>query len=250
LFRALVFAVCAFAQSSPDYDRGVALFEKGAYAEALPFLDRAARADPTNAQKWKAVGVTHAALKNYLDAEETLARACRLDDKVPDACFFHARALYALDRYEEALAALERAGPRDWRVRLARAESLSALGRSSAAEQEFQTALALCRNADPKPAVAYARFLIREARAAEAIPRLQETLAAHPANPDAPLYLGRALFDANKLSDALPHLERAAALNPASAQAHLLLAKLYLRLNRPADAQPHLDLAAKYGEEK
>jgi tetratricopeptide (TPR) repeat protein len=240
---------CALAQLS-DYDQGVALFEKGDFAAALPFLDRAAKADPRNAQKWKAVGAAHAALKHYADAEESFGRACRLDYKVPDACFFHARTLYALDRYEEALASLEHADPRNWRSRLARAESLEALGRTTPAEQEFKQALTLCRNSDPRPAVAYAEFLIRQARAGEAVPRLEEALTSHPSNPDAHLWLGRALFETNRLPESLPHHERAVALMPKSASAHLLLAKLLTRLGRPTEAQPHLDAAARYGTEK
>jgi tetratricopeptide (TPR) repeat protein len=242
-------AFCALAQLS-DYDRGVALFEKGDPASALPFFDRAAQADPRNAQKWKAAGAAHAALKHYADAEEAFGRACKLDYKLPDACFFHARALYALDRFEEALASLEHADPRNWRARLARAESLEALGRSAPAEQEYKHALTLCRNADPKPAIGYAEFLVRQGRAAEAIPRLEEALTAHPATPDVHLWLGRALFETNKLPDALPHLEKAAALNPSSATSHLLLAKALTRLGRPTEAQPHYDLAAKYAEAK
>ena len=240
---------CALAQLS-DYDQGVALFERGDHAAALPFLDRAAKADPQNAQKWKAVGAAHAALKHYADAEESFGRACRLDYKVPDACFFHARTLYALDRYEEALASLEHADPRNWRARLARAESLEALGRATPAEQEFKQALSLCHNSDPRPAVAYSEFLIRQARAGESIALLTQTVTTFPANPDAHLWLGRALFDTNELPGALPHLERAVALNPQSAQAHLLLAKLLTRQGRQAEAKPHLDAAAKYGTEK
>jgi Flp pilus assembly protein TadD len=250
LFPALAFAFCAFAQSPADYEQGVALFDSGQFAAALPFLDRAAKADPQNAQKWKAVGVTYAALKKYVDAEETLGRACRLDYKVPDACFFYARTLYALDRYEDSLAALEHADPRSWRARLARAVALEALSRPDRADAEFRESLTLCRNADPSPAAAYARFLIRQARAPEAIPVLQPTLAQHPHNPEAHLWLGRALFELGKFPESLPHLERAVALTPTSAQAHLLLAKTYIRLGRPTEAEPHLTLASKYGEEK
>jgi Flp pilus assembly protein TadD len=242
-------AFCALAQLS-DYDRGVALFEKGDPASALPFFDRAAKGDPQNAQKWKAAGAAYAALKQYADAEEAFGRACKLNYKLPDACFFHARALYALDRFEEALASLEHADPRNWRARLARAESLEALGRFAPAEQEYRQALTLCRNADPKPAVGYAEFLVRQGRAAEAIPRLEEALTAHSSTPEVHLWLGRALFETGNLAGALPHLEKAVAVNPTSAPSHLLLAKALSRLGRPAEAQPHYDLAAKYGAEK
>ena len=249
LLALAIAALCAFVEST-DYEQGVALFERGQFAVALPYLERAAKADPQNAQKWKAVGVTYAALKQYREAEETLGRACRLDHKVPDACYFHARALYALDRYEDALAALQHADPRNWRARLARAESLDALGRATPAEAEYRQAITLCRNADPKPAVGYAQYLVRQGRAFDAIPALEEALAAHGRNAEVQIWMGRALVETNRIRDAVPHLERAVALAPSSAQAHLLLAKAYTRLGRQADARPHFELAAKYGEEK
>jgi Flp pilus assembly protein TadD len=110
---AIAAAVCAFAQTT-DYDQGVARFEKGDFAGAVPFLARAAEARPRNAQVWKALGVGYAAQEQYALAEAPLGRACELDPQLRDACYFHARALYALDRYEASLKALERADARSW----------------------------------------------------------------------------------------------------------------------------------------
>lgn len=238
---------CAFVQTA-DYDQGVALFDKGEFAAALPFLRRAAESDSGNAQKWKAVGVTYAALKKYSEAEETLGRACRLDYKIPDACFFYARTLYALDRFDDALVALEHADHRSWRARLARAESLEALGRFAPAEQEYRQSVALCRGADPKPAIGLGQFLVRQGRSSEAVTDLERAASAYPSSADAHLWLGRALSDTGKPAESIPHLERAVALAPSSAQAHLLLAKAYARSGRAGDAQRHFALAAQYGQ--
>jgi Flp pilus assembly protein TadD len=246
----LLSVILVFLAQLPDYDQGVALFEKGDAVAALLFFDRAAKADPNNAQKWKALGAAQAALKQYSEAEQSFGRACKLDYKVPDACFFHARALYALDRYEEALAALQHADPRNWRARLARAESLDALGRATEAEQEYKQSHSLCGNADPKPAVGYAQFLVRQGRAGDSIALLRETVSTHSSNAEAHLWLGRALFETNKLPEALPHLEKAVALTPTSPQAHILLAKTLTRLGRPTEAQPHYALAEKYGADQ
>jgi Flp pilus assembly protein TadD len=233
-----------------DYQQGVALFEKGDSAGAIPFLTRAASADPKNAQKWKALGVAYAAQQKYSEAESPFARACELDAMLPDACYFYARALYALDRYEASLAALDRADSHFWKVRLARAQALEALGRAGAAEKEFYESVALCQGADPGPGAGLGRFLVRQGRSSEAIALLTKIVNAHPASAEARIGLGRALFEAGDVADAVPHLERAVALTPASAQAHLLLGKAYTRSGREADARRHLDLAAKYGEEK
>src|ERR1051325_8991091 len=81
-------AACAFAQSS-DYEQGVAYFQSGDLAAAIPFLARAADAHPRDAQMWKALGVAYAARKDYVSAEPPLRLACELDAKLEDACYFY-----------------------------------------------------------------------------------------------------------------------------------------------------------------
>ena len=199
---------------------------------------------------WKALGVVYAARREYASAEPPLRRACELDAKAEDACYFHARALYALDRYDASLRSLDRDGRGIWKVRLARAQALEAMGNADRADKEFRESVALCRGIDAGPGVAYGLFLVRQGRAAEAIAPLEEVLKRFPGSADAHTYLGRALLESGRLTEAIPHLERAVALAPASAQAHLLLAKAYVRSGRAGDAEGHFELAAKFGEEK
>src|SRR3954447_21095881 len=119
-------AACVFGQTS-DYEQGVACFQRGDLAAAIPFLTRAAETHPRDAQMWKALGVAYAARKDYASAEPPLRLACELDAKSEDACYFYARALYALDRYDASLKALERDGRATWKVRLAEAQALDAM---------------------------------------------------------------------------------------------------------------------------
>src|SRR5512142_1545498 len=77
-FILILAAAAAFAQGS-DYDQGVALFEHGDLAGAVPLLARAAKAHPGDAQMWKALGVAYAAQKLYREAEEPLRKACEID---------------------------------------------------------------------------------------------------------------------------------------------------------------------------
>ena len=136
------------------------------------------------------------------------------------------------------------------KVRLARAQSLEALGIAERADKEYRESVALCRGADPAPGMAYGLFLIRQGRMADAVTPLEEVLKRYPASAGAQTYLGRALLESGRLADAVPHLERAVALAPSSAQAHLLLAKAYVRSGRTGDAQGHFELAARYGAER
>lgn len=244
---AALLAAAGLAQIS-DYDRGVALFKNGEYAAAVPFLTRATEVRPNDAQAWKALGVAYAAQFLYRQAEPAFRRACELNPRLEDACYYDGRALYALDRFAPSLEVLEAAAgrqPNSWRVRLGIAQALEALGRAEEAEKAFKKALSMCRDSDPGPGVALGLFLVRQGRFGEATVPLQEVLKRFPNSADAHIHLGRALLEAGNVADAVPHLERAVALAPDSAQAHLLLAKAYVRAGRAAEAQPHFEAAAR-----
>lgn len=225
-------------------DRALQLLEQGRTAEAIPLLERAAEADGKNAIAWKALGVAYASLKDYTAAEPAFGKACRLAPQLADACYFHARALYALDRFEESLAALSRVGA-GWRIRLAAGQALEGLGRREEAEKSLRDAVAQVRYADPGPGVALGLFLLRSGRATEAQAPLEEVAGRFPNSADAHTILARVLLERNAFDQAVPHLERALALQPDSSQAHLLLARAYVRQGRTSDAQPHFDAAAR-----
>ena len=210
----------------------------------LPLLLLAAA---STAVEWLAEGVSHAQRGDYLLAEPAFAQACRLEPALPDACFFLGRALYFLDRYEDALAPLRRSLPAAGgggaaRVHTAIAQSLEALGRASEAEASFAQALA-ARPRLAEPRVKYGLFLLRQGRTTEAVAPLRDALQIDAAQPEGCLELGRALYQLDRLGEALPHLRRAAELNPKSAQAHALLARVYRRLGRVPEADRHLAAA-------
>jgi len=245
---ALLLSGVALAQTS-DYDQGVALFQTGQLDAAIPLLTRAAQEHPRDARAWKALGVAYAAQKLYELAESPFRRACELDPKLEDACYYQGRALYALDRFELSLRALERGLARDpnsWKIRLGRAQAFEALGRADDAEKEFKETLSLSRYGDPKPGIAYGLFLVRQGRFVEAPVPLEQVLKRFPQAAEAHIHLGRALLEQGELTESLPHFERAVAIEPASAQAHLLLSKAYVRAGRTVDAKPHFEAAARY----
>jgi Flp pilus assembly protein TadD len=226
------------------------LFERGDAAGAIPHFRLAASAEPRNAQVWKALGAALAEGKAYPQAEVAFHRACQLDPKLPDACYFWGRALYALNRFNDSLLALARADQKSWQVRLAVAQTADGMSDAALADREFREAIALCQGRDAGPATAYGLFLVRQGRGAEAIPVLEEALKHHPQSAEAQTCIGRALLESGRNADAVPHLERAVALAPTSAQAHLLLAKALVRTGHAQEAQPHFEAAAKYVTEQ
>jgi len=248
----LLATACAFGQSS-DYDRGVARFNAGDFSGAVPLLTRATEARPQDARAWKAMGAAYAALGFYGRAEPAFRRACELNRNLPDACYFQARALYALNRFDRSLEVLQRvlaAEPDSCKVHIGIAEALDGLGKSVEAEKEFRAGMSLCKNSDPAAGTGFGQFLIRQGRFPEAIGQLREVVQRFPDAAEAHIQLGRALLDTGETAEATIHLERAVALSPASGQAHLLLAKAYVRAGRPGDAQAHFELARKYEEER
>jgi tetratricopeptide (TPR) repeat protein len=211
-------------------------------------LAHAAEAAPRDARAWKALGAAYAAQGQYENALAPLRRACLLDASLENACYFEARALYALDRFEDSLQVLDyavRAGGDSGEVRLGKAQALEALGRAASAEKEFHLAIDLSRPADTKATTAFGLFLIRRGRTEEAAAFLAKAVERSPASADTQMMLGRALLESGKASDAIPHLERAVALRPDFAQAHLLLAKAYVQTGRTHEAEAHFAKAAK-----
>jgi tetratricopeptide (TPR) repeat protein len=246
---ALVLLALQTAVNSSDYQRGIALVEKGQPQAAVPLLTRAAEASPRDARNWKALGVAYAAQKLYNVAESPFQRACELDPSLDDACYYYGRALYALNRFEGSLQVLAHAAGRDpksWKIHLGIAQALEALGRPEEALNEFTKTLALSQNSDPKPGVAYGLFLIRQGRMQDAIAPLDEVLKRFPSSAEAHIHLGRALLEQGKTAGAIGHFAIAVTIDPTSAQAHLLLAKGYVRAGRASEAQVHFEAAARY----
>ena len=226
------------------YRSGVALFEQGKLDAALAALERAVRAQPNHAAAWKALGVVYAAQGDAPLAEPAFREACRLAPSLADACFYHGRALYLLNRFDEAIGVLSRIAKDDPRAHRVIALSLGGLGRWPEAETEFKTAIRLYRRGED-PRIDYGVAMMRQGRPGESLAPLEAALRGAPDSARAHLELGRALVQLERLEPALVHLERAVAVDPKSASARLLLGKLYLRLGRPEQAEPHLRAGAR-----
>ncbi|MGC4049566.1 MAG: tetratricopeptide repeat protein [Paludibaculum sp.] len=172
------------------------------------------------------------------DSIAPFRQACTLDPRLLDACYYYGRNLYGTDRYEEALAPLEKALQTDavkGRAEAALGQCLHALGRPEAAEKRFQSAIARRDRAEQMARVAFGQFLVRQGRAEEAVAVLKP--AQQPASYEASHELGLALSQTGQLDEALVALQRAVQLNPRQSTTRLLLAKVYRRLGQIAEAE-------------
>jgi tetratricopeptide (TPR) repeat protein len=187
--------------------------------------------------------VVYASRGDYESAEPAFGKACELQPNLEDACLYHGRSLYLLDRFAPALNELGRAlkAKDGAEVHRLMALSLEALGRAVEAEAEFRAALKLPHRGigDEDPGIDYGVFLYRQGRTAEADSLLRGAVARHEDSARAHLELGCVLLALGRLEEAARELERSLGLRDSS-RGHLLLGKTYLRMGKTEAAEPHL----------
>jgi tetratricopeptide (TPR) repeat protein len=243
-FVALLAPLVLTAQDAGSlYRDGLRLFSERQPQAAIAALRQSVALQPANAAAWKALGVIHASQGDYQSAEPEFRNACERQPSLEDACLYHGRALYLLDRFPAAIETLRGALSVRESAEAHRllALSLEALARAAEAEPEFRAAIKLVHPTAPDedPGIDYGVFLYRQAKAEQAIDPIRAALARHPDSSRAHLELGCVLLQLDRLEEAATHLEKALALRD-TPRTHQLLAKTYLRQGNPAKAEPHL----------
>src|SRR5215471_20407829 len=128
-------------------------------------------ADPATARDWKTLGLARMSNGDLEGALPALGKACELDENDEEACYFLARSLHILGRYELAREPFDkalRAAPKPmlWKVHRAMALNFVALFLPAEAEQHFIKAIQLAGPApnSEAPRVDYGAFLFRQGR--------------------------------------------------------------------------------------
>jgi Flp pilus assembly protein TadD len=249
---ALLFALLLTAAYDPDalYKDGLRLFSSGQADAAIAQFRRALELRPAHAKTWKALGVVYASQGDYARAEEPFHRACLLNAKLPDACLYFGRALYLLDRFDDAVNVLRAAAENDaqnGQIYRIEALALEGAGKSEPAEAAFRQAMRLDKNSalNEDPAIDYGVFLYRAGRVEAALEPLHAAVERHPDAARAQLELGCALLAVDQVELAAAHLQRATALDPQGARGHLLLGKAYQRMGKSELAQKELDQGSR-----
>lgn len=227
------------APGQAEYEQAAQLLQQGQSAQALNLLAKAVQDYPKTAALWRLYGVAHAQTGNLVNAAEAFETACQLNANLPDACYYHGRALYSLNRFAEAIDVLKKAIRVDLvkgRAETALAEAYEAMGQQKEAEQYFRWAIARKDRAHERALLAYARFLIRAGRTEEGLEPVRQALQDYPKSSEAHFQHARIHLQLDRPADALAPAESAVALDPANPQYKLLLARVYRRLGRDADA--------------
>lgn len=195
------------------YEDGLRLIAQGRWVEARQVLQRAVEGEPRQARAWKALGVAAGQTGDIVGAEEAFQKGCEIEPRLEDVCYYHARSLYTLNRFEGAIRAFEglrKTEARKGRLLTALGQAYEANGQAGQAEEAFQQAL---QQGDyPGEArLRYGVFLFRAGRLDEAEKLVREAVKRSEGSPEAEAELGRILYQQGKLSEAIAWLERGAA---------------------------------------
>lgn len=199
----------------------------------------------------KSEGVALAAQRKLDQALPAFAQACALAPQDEDTCYYLARTLYLLDRWDEASEpfekALRAAAPQKTaRVHRAMALNFIALGRAKDAERHLREAVLLNdrrRELPDDPRVDLGSFLFREGRMDEAVPILKEAALKAPQSAHAHAEFGRVLLHTGSVEQAALELEQAVRLDPRAWNARLLYGRALLQLGRSSEGERELQIA-------
>jgi len=236
--------------AEPYYYLGLVHFRAGRSAAARAPLERAVSLSPASAKAWKLLGLVTTSGGDLDAAAPALGKACELAEKDEEACYYFARTLHALGRYESAREPFEKAlraasKPTLSKVHRAVALNFAALGSPTEAERHFVKAVQLNGRATGQgedPRVDYGAFLFRQGRTEEAVRPLQQAVRDAPSSTRANTELGRVLLHLDKLDSAAACLEKAVAVEPGNWNARLLLGRAYLRLGRVNEGEREMRL--------
>lgn len=245
---------------------GMALSRGGRWSEALPYLERARRLQPTSVVPALALGSAYTGLRDYGRARQAYLQATQLDADNVDAwyglgitCRSLADSLLkqsspgvippeASSLLHQSLEALTRAvalDPVSPRAHLLMAESLRDSGKFVDALREYQAVLRL--NPDDTAALlGLATTYWKSGDPDTALAPLKKVLERLPADPEANGIMANLLVRRGDFKEALPHARKALEGNPNLVQVRFSLAKIYLEQNQPELAVMELRKSAPF----
>ncbi|MEO8126412.1 MAG: FG-GAP-like repeat-containing protein [Bryobacteraceae bacterium] len=171
-----LFVTLLFAIKPPDEEtaRGLAAFRDRDFGTAERAFLALTQRDPAKSSAWKLLGMAYAAQEKYNSAEAAFSRACTINPKEEDACYYLARTDFTLGRAEKALhyyeLALQTAKGGRGRVLLGIALSYEQLAKPVEAENYYRQAIAA---GEKRAQVDYGLFLFKNGRGAEGLTLLE-----------------------------------------------------------------------------
>jgi len=201
--------------------RGISLHTLGKLKEAIEYLDRALRIDPTDADIWAYKGYVLNDLEHYEAAIDCTDRALEIDPNCAMAWTNKGNALWGLGQYAEAIACFDRALEIDqggWVVipLSNKANVLHLLGRKQEAMALYDQALAIDSVGDDAVEPWYNKgvLLLELERWEEALSCFERALEINPTRTDAWTNKGSVLLKQSRMEEAISCFETALEFNP------------------------------------
>jgi Tfp pilus assembly protein PilF len=155
-------------------ERGIEAFGRRDFVSAERELLQAIREQPSDARAHKFLGMVYSAQEKFQLAEEPFRKACFIDPKEENACYYLGRLYYTLNRFEDSLNAFDKAlhNPAErGRTFHGMALTLEALGRDAEAERDFKESI---RAGEKSVLTDYGMFLFRHGRTEESLETLRK----------------------------------------------------------------------------
>ena len=106
-------AICAslagFSFARDSVERGLDAFRRRDFKTAEIEFARAVNEEARSAQAWKLLGMTYIEEEKYEAAEVSCRKACDLDSREENACYYLGQVAYMLGRFDESLNAYHKA---------------------------------------------------------------------------------------------------------------------------------------------
>ncbi len=157
-----------------NIERGLEAFRKQDFTAAEEFFRQATIESPRSALAFRLLGMSLAAREDYRKALAPFQRACELDPKDENACYYLGRTYYSLNRFEDAIGAFELSLKHQQppgRPLLGLALAYEALGMPAEAEWRFKEAI---QAGERRAMVDYGLFLYKNGRGEDGVGMLQK----------------------------------------------------------------------------
>jgi tetratricopeptide (TPR) repeat protein len=230
-----------------QYNLAIALVRAKENAQALPLLASISAEHGSDANLQSSLGSTYEMAGETSLALEAYRKAIAADPANPDRYLDCTRLMMDLDRYDEAIALVERGittVPDDYplTIRLGAIEMMR--GNRDAAREHYRKAIA----EHPAVALGYvavAQSFMKEGKDAEALKILSDGRIAVGTDFALEYVYGLVLFQLGEQKQAMEAFKSAEGLSPAVVEPHYQLGLLYMKLQQWQDAQDEFEQVLK-----
>jgi tetratricopeptide (TPR) repeat protein len=213
------------------------------FEDAGKTLQRLIAQDPQNAGAHKLMGLTLFFYKQDVMAEHELAEALRLKPDDNEALYYQGRVFYTQNNFGPAAEDFRKLIDRDpdyYKAYDNLALCYEAMGKIPDAAAQFKKAQKIAARRDPAydwPYGNLAEMLIKQERAAEAIPYAERAVQINPGSARNEYLLGKALLRTGEATAAVAHLQRSIQLDASFAEPHYALGQAYQKLQELQQAE-------------